>query len=342
MIFSSIQIYDLLILILGIVGFKVSFHIHNKKQEKKKLICPMKASCDTVLHSSHSNFLGIPLERLGVVYYSIVIIVHGLSFILPGFGGEIFPFISIISATLAALFSFYLLSVQAFVLRRWCSWCLISTGASIAIFLGTFFLPIYDLKTIFADLRHIITIFHLFGVVLGLGAATISDILFFKFLKDYKISGDEDETLTTLSQVIWFALGILIITGLALYIPGADRLAESGKFLAKMSVLGVLVINGFLLNILIAPTLTRMSFVEDEPHEKDEFRKLRKLSFALGAVSMTSWYFVFVLGALRGITFPFSKLILIYVVLLVGAVVGSQFFGKMMTKKKSDLPQDLS
>ena len=337
---STPQIIDFTLLLLGLFGFLVCFYIYSKKIAKKKLICPMRASCDTVLHSTHSNFLGFSLERIGLIYYGLVIAIHVVSFVSPNIFGEFIIFISIFSSAFAALFSFYLLSVQAFVLRKWCSWCLMSASASIAIFIGVFFFPLYDLKIIFADLKHIITILHLFGVVIGLGAATISDILFFKFLKDYKISEEENETLTTLSQTIWFALGLLIITGIALYIPSSERLVDSGKFLAKMSAVGVLMVNGFLLNILVAPSLVRMSFVENDPHEKDEFKKLRNSSFIFGAISIVSWYFVFVLGALRGKTFDYWNLILIYVSLLLFAIILSSFMGKRMILGKSPTSQN--
>ena len=91
--------------------------------------------------------------------------------------------------------------------------------------------------------------FHLFGFGIGLGAVTITDILFFKFLKDFKISEFESDILHTLSQVIWFALTVIIISGLGLYLPEAQELNQSGKFLAKMAVVAVILLNGTFLNI---------------------------------------------------------------------------------------------
>jgi hypothetical protein len=46
---------------------------------------------------------------------------------------------------------------------------------------------------------------HLLGVVLGLGGATIADLLFFKFLREFEISKKDAEILRLLSRVIVIA-----------------------------------------------------------------------------------------------------------------------------------------
>lgn len=157
---------------------------------------------------------------------------------------------------------------------------------------------------------------HLIGVALGLGGATITDILFFKFLKDNKISGLESGVLKTLSKVIWVALGILVLSGLALYLPYADRLNGSAKFLVKMVVVLVIIINGSLLNLFISPKIEKIS----------SNTGFRRLAFASGAVSIVSWYSAFILGMMRTKIFGFSELLGIYLGLLALSVVCSQIF----------------
>ena len=61
----------------------------------------------------------------------------------------------------------------------------------------------------------------------------VTDVFFMKFLKDYKISESESEILDTLSQVVWFALGLLILTGFALFLPTSWEYLAKTKFIAK-------------------------------------------------------------------------------------------------------------
>lgn len=103
--------------------------------------------------------------------------------------------------------------------------------------------------------RDSLIILHVLGVSLGLGGAVITDLFFFKFLKDLRISNEEADTLRTLSNIIWSAIIVLIVTGVGLFWPQSERLLDSGKFLTKIIAVIVLVINGFMLNFLIAPRL---------------------------------------------------------------------------------------
>lgn len=164
---------------------------------------------------------------------------------------------------------------------------------------------------------------HLVGVALGLGGATITDILFFKFIKNKKISPFESKVLKTLSQVIWFALGILILSGVGLYLPYADRLNGSPKFLVKMIAVAVIILNGLVLNFVISPKISKIS----------SSALFRRLAFASGAISIVSWYSAFILGMMRSKIFSFGELLGIYIALLTLAVAGSQIFERRLARR---------
>jgi uncharacterized membrane protein len=331
----SAQVLHTVLILLGVFGFVVSAYIFMKKRRGQKVVCPFRGSCDRVITSRYGTFFGISLEVFGMGYYALIVLYHMLFLVSPFFSQSFFLYIHVVLSLGAVLFSLYLLGVQLFVLRTWCTWCILSMLVSIGIF--GFLLTGYQLTlpVILEEFTRVSTIAHLLGVSLGLGAATITDIFFFRFLKDYKISKGESETLDVLSEVIWVALGILFISGILLFIPKADVLAESGKFLTKIVALVLLSLNGFALNLIIAPKLIELHFAEEDTVETNELKRLRRLAFALGAISLTSWYFVFVLGSLRGVTFSFVPLISIYVVLLVVAIIGSQIFGHVLQKKKA-------
>ncbi|MFA5934221.1 MAG: hypothetical protein WC795_03330 [Candidatus Paceibacterota bacterium] len=182
------------------------------------------------------------------------------------------------------------------------------------------------LTNFLAEYKTITLIFHGIGVAVGIGAATVTDILFFKFLKDKKISHKESETINALSPIIWVALVVIIFSGLALYLPGMEYFNESSKFLLKMVIVGVIVCNGAFLNFFISPKLGHISFGDWHKHKEGEMHTVRKVSFALGGISIISWYSAFILGSLRSIPFSFSDGILFYILVLAIGIIGSQFF----------------
>ncbi len=123
-----------LISLLGLSGFILSFYIYSKKKTKKKLICPMKSNCDTVIHSDYSKIFSIPVEVLGMVYYVLVGSAYSIIFNLGAWSTVWGSILLGISAS-ALLFSIYLVSLQAFVVKHWCVWCLSSALISLMIFI---------------------------------------------------------------------------------------------------------------------------------------------------------------------------------------------------------------
>lgn len=127
--------FFVVIIFLGFGGFLIAMYIrHHKKNVQEALICPLKANCDTVIHSDYSKFFGIPVEVLGMIYYAIITVSYGLVIIFPTL------YIPIIASSLLALslfaflFSLYLTLVQAFVIKNWCTWCLISASICATVF----------------------------------------------------------------------------------------------------------------------------------------------------------------------------------------------------------------
>ncbi len=325
---------QLFLILAGFCGFILAFYIHTKKKAKQPLVCPLRSSCESVVHSNYSKFLGVPVELFGLAYYALIAVSHLFLLAYKNGSPGWFSFVVLVISFFSFLFSLYLVSIQAFVLKQWCTWCLFSAFLCTVIFLLTVTSIPINITPFLLEHKKIVTIFHLFGMAIGVGAATITDIFFFKFLRDFRISEEESDIMNTLSHVIWCALGILVASGVGLYLPQADILGESPKFLVKMIAVIVLIVNGFLLNIIIAPKLVHITFGEPHPHKPGELHKLRHLSYALGAISITTWYFTFVLGALRNISFSFSTILVFYVTLLVIAIIGSQLYDYIYVAKK--------
>lgn len=123
----------ILIIFLAFGGFSIAAYInHHKKNIKEALVCPLKANCDTVIHSDYSKFLGIPVEILGMIYYGLIAVNYGLIVAFPGL--ETLASTLLVMTLCAFVFSIYLTLIQAFAIKNWCTWCLISASICVAIF----------------------------------------------------------------------------------------------------------------------------------------------------------------------------------------------------------------
>lgn len=124
-----------LIIFLAFGGFLIARYIwHHKKNSQEALVCPLKTNCDTVIHSDFSKFLGIPIEIIGMIYYASLSVSYGFIIIFPALGQTIFVSFLLLASILAFIFSVYLTMVQAFVIKNWCTWCLISASICATIF----------------------------------------------------------------------------------------------------------------------------------------------------------------------------------------------------------------
>jgi len=130
---------DIFLMILGCAGFTLASHIYSCKRQKKPLVCPLRTKCELVTTSSYSKFLGIPVELLGMCYYAFIVILHGFVIASPQIFSITTARASLVVSSIAFLFSLYLVSVQAFILKQWCTWCLCSASFCVAIFLVTAF-----------------------------------------------------------------------------------------------------------------------------------------------------------------------------------------------------------
>lgn len=138
MIFSEDILVRVAIFALGAFGFWVAWYISkHKKPEQRPLVCPLKFDCDTVVHSDYSKFLGIHVEKLGMIYYGFLAVSYSILIFMPhSLPNAVVGILSVLSLV-AFLFSLYLIGVQTFILRKGCFWCFVSAFICIVIFLLT-------------------------------------------------------------------------------------------------------------------------------------------------------------------------------------------------------------
>jgi uncharacterized membrane protein len=328
------------IITLATAGFIIAWYIYFKKQTHDTLVCPLNSKCEVVINSSFSRFFGIPIEILGMGYYALMIIGYTVFMVMPSAATPLAIFLIVIISTAAFLFSIYLTFIQAFALREWCTWCLTSATLSTLIFLAAILFSQTGFTELLIKYHEVILFVHLVGIALGVGGATITDVFFFKFLKDFRISHEENDVLRSLSQVIWFALGLLVVSGIGLYLPDASLLNQTPKFIVKVLAVAVIILNGAFLNLIVSPKLVRISFGKRHRHQDGELRQARRLAFAMGAISIVSWYSALALGFLPK-SLPFSALEIIgsYLALLVLAVITSQIIGHFLSRQDPELAE---
>ena len=329
------MIFNIALILFALAGFLLAFYIWKKKQHGHKMVCPLKSDCDAVIHSQYSRFFSIPVEIIGMFYYAIIFTAYTL-FLSPQFNANsLVVFLVLASSVSAVLFSLYLTFIQLFRIKQFCFWCLTSAGICIGIFILSILISDFGFLPLLAQYYNLFVILHLFGVALGLGSVIVVDVLFYKFLEDFTISKYEYNIMKTLSQVIWFALAILIISGLCFYMVRSSELNHSPRFLVKMIVVLVITINGALLNLIVAPKMMEIKF--DEKYAvKEKGYYIRKLAFALGAISMVSWLAAFFLGIFQGLKIEFLSLLGIYIGITIVAVVSSQILERYFTIKNNN------
>ena len=171
----------------------------------------------------------------------------------------------------------------------------------------------------FANIKIPMTVVHVLSVVFGMGSALLSDVLFTFYSRDKKLSHHEIHTLGILSRIVWFSLVFIILSGIGLFLSDMAKYSSSVKFLGKMSIMAVLLVNGFVLDRFIWPHLGARSFLTTQKNAS-----LRKIAFICGAISVLSWISVCVLGVLSSVSVTYHQLMALYAGVLLVAIPDQQ------------------
>ncbi len=175
----------------------------------------------------------------------------------------------------------------------------------------------------FIDAKTLFLIVHLFGIALGAGGAFISDLLFFKSIRDKKITKTEMGFLILGSHCVTVGLCILVISGAGLFSLDPAKYLASSKFLAKMTVVAILALNGIIFHMVHIPRLKRLAAGKISA---TIFKRYRWQILASGVISLVSWATAIVLGAFKTIPWEYELIISLYVaVLFFGLLVAARF-----------------
>lgn len=309
-------------------GLGVTGYIYYTKHYHKQLACPSAADCNAVVTSKYSVFLGVALEYWGMLYYGITFVLYLTLIFLPFMRETLLAPLLLLASAIAVLFSMYLIFVQAFLLRKWCIWCLLSSALSMAIFLAAL-ISLDAMAPFLIGLKPMLIAMKDLGYVLGMGGSTAAIFLFLKFLNDFNIDDREASSLKSTAEIIWFGLGLIFVAQYAQYVAEPNILARSGIFLAEITALSVAFVSGAVLKVIFAPFLAVIPFYNKD---KSPLELVRKATLVSGAVALVSWYFAFFVQYISG--YSLSVYLLAYAVVLGAVVASCLVVERLITRRK--------
>ncbi|MFN7124407.1 MAG: hypothetical protein ACK4M8_00885 [Allorhizobium sp.] len=195
-----------------------------------------------------------------------------------------------------------------------------------------------------ASIKTGLRIVHFIGLALGLGAATVLDLMILKFFLRGKVTSDQWNVFHFGSRIVNAGLILLWITGLGFlaYYSAFDPIRlDNEKVWAKMTIVLILTINGIFLHMAVLPKVKAQigrSLLDGMSTGR------RSLFFASGALSATSWYVPLLLGAMPQLNFvvPMTTILLAYALLLTLALLATQLLLLALgDDRRSELPSSL-
>ncbi|HEX8564779.1 MAG TPA: vitamin K epoxide reductase family protein [Pyrinomonadaceae bacterium] len=128
---EKIQILPLVAALVAIAGMIDAIYLTVHHYTGEKVPCSVTGGCETVLSSLYSEIGGIPLALFGALAYFTVFSLATLA----AFGDDrMWKILSVVVA-LMAVFSLWLLYLQAYVLGAFCQFCLLSAGTTFTLLL---------------------------------------------------------------------------------------------------------------------------------------------------------------------------------------------------------------
>ncbi|CAA0109852.1 Uncharacterised protein [BD1-7 clade bacterium] len=193
------------------------------------------------------------------------------------------------------------------------------------------------------NLKSIITFIHIAGLAMGVGGAWILDAMLLKDLKDQVLTSERYDVIQFVSNIVISGLCLLWLSGLAFvafyYFYQPEYLGNE-KVWAKMAIVFILSLNGFLVHTYVLPELKRAigSALFDVLPDK----KITPI-IAVGVTSFISWMFPIVLGVSKSLNFstPAWQIISFYLAILTATLGFTHiiFHRYIMLEKK---PQPIS
>ena len=124
------------LILLSIIGFAVSYYIYYTKKYDRHMYCVIGENCDEVVKSKYGKTFGMENTIPGMLYYMLILLFASALFLNRNlFKADVIYYFVVSASAASVMFSIYLTGVQAFVLKKWCEYCIVSSISSLLILL---------------------------------------------------------------------------------------------------------------------------------------------------------------------------------------------------------------
>ncbi|MBI4150049.1 hypothetical protein HY488_01455 [Candidatus Woesearchaeota archaeon] len=134
-----IQVTTFFVLVL-LGAINAGYLVYKHHAEKKKpLVCPLNHDCSVVTESRWSHMFGVRNETLGLLFFCGLLFAMLSTFFVPAWQAMMYLLLRIGTAG-GALFSALLIGIQAFKIRDYCFYCILSAIISVLVCVNVFYL----------------------------------------------------------------------------------------------------------------------------------------------------------------------------------------------------------
>lgn len=177
----------------------------------------------------------------------------------------------------------------------------------------------------------ILTVLHVLGAAIGVGAAATSDSIFLTSIRNRRISRDQFVLISKSSDVVLGGLALLVITGIALFLYD-KALWQLPHFQAKMTAVIVLMINGIVFHTKVIPLLEKCKHEKISEHVISSNHWLLSIT---GCVSVVSWFSAIIIAVIGPVEVYYVVYMGIYLALIViGSVTAYFVFSHLIFREK--------
>lgn len=176
--------------------------------------------------------------------------------------------------------------------------------------------------------KSMLRLFHFAGLALGLGAATVLDLIVLRFFMMRRVSTNGCEIFHFCANLVLVGIAMMWITGIGflLFYQFYDPdLLMNEKIWAKVAIVGILTLNGVFVHRFISPFITDRTghmLMEGIPLQ----RKLALIT--VGTLSFVSWYGPLAIANLPQLNFsvPMLQILAVYAGILAAILVAAYLF----------------
>jgi hypothetical protein len=175
--------------------------------------------------------------------------------------------------------------------------------------------------------RNALRIIHFIGLAFGIGAATMLDLIVLRFFIGKRISSAAFDIFKFGSSIVSFGICTLWLSGigfLLFYAAFEPIKLTNEKVWAKMAIVLILTINGFIIHKTILPAVKAQ--VGRSIFEGMNMGKRRTL-VCVGTISVVSWYAPLIIANLSSLNFtvPALQILMAYALVLAAVLAAANF-----------------